>query len=505
MLRERFSRPLADAALALSHSVREDEAILPYDLWGSIAHARMLGATGLIPRSSAARLESGLRAIGRAAVRGAFTLDPALEDVHLNVEAALSKSLGADGERLHTARSRNDQVATDLALYLRDALLDLEDRLARLVAACLAKARGAEGRGVIAAWTHLQPAQRVYWAQILGTHALRFQRDAERLAAVRLRLAESPLGSAAIAGSSLPIDRQLTSRLLGFVRPSASSIDAVSDRDASLEALFALAVFGVHASALAEELVIGAMPEVGRVRLDDAFSTTSSLMPHKRNPDLAELIRAEAAPAVGRLTAHLTLLKGLPIGYQRDLQAGKPIVFEAVARSRLVADVLEPMVRTTQLISASFSPVAETGSVELADALVVRGVPFREAHARVAAWIARQEAAGRRSAGIEGAKEFPELAGTGFKWPRAGEEPERRSSAGGSARRAVDRLLREVAERHRQSSRSTQSERRRIDGLERASGLPAELFERVRAATTPRPGGRAKSGPGRRRRRRTGR
>jgi len=476
VLRERFRRPLDRAAARLSASTREDLALLPHDLWGSLAHARMLGRTGIIPRASARRIEGGLRRIARDAHRGRFPLDPDLEDVHLNVESALTRRIGADGERLHTARSRNDQVATDLLLYGRDALLALELATLSLADALTGAARGPDGRNVVDGWTHLQPAQRVYWAQILGTHALRFVRDAERFATTRRRADRSPLGSGALAGSSLPIDRRLTARLLGFSAPSESSLDSVSDRDSAAETLFDLALLGTHASALAEELVLGSMPEVGRVHLDDTFVTTSSLMPHKRNPDLAELARAEASPAVGRLVSHLTLLKGLPAGYQRDLQVGKPLLIEGVERGLGVLEVLDGMVRSARFLAPDPAGSGATGSVELADALVRAGVPFRAAHGRVGRWLVARGAATRAPLPGELSAAFPEIAGTGFRWPTPREEPERRRSLGGSSWSQVDRLLEGVERRSRAARRAATTELRRLERLRGGLGAYAPEF-----------------------------
>lgn len=479
MLRERFSRPLDPRALRLSASTQEDRVLLPYDLLGSVAHARMLGATGIVPADAARRIERGLTEIARDAARGRLALRAELEDVHLNVEAELTRRIGEDGARLHTARSRNDQVAVDLALYLRERLGGLALQVAEVAGALLSRARSPDGRGVVEAWTHLQPAQSVYWAQLLGSHALRLVRDAERLQAVARGVADSPLGAGAIAGSSLPIDRRHTSRLLGFRRPSPSSIDAVGDRDSVLEALFALALFGVHCSQLAEELVIGAHPRLGRVELSDAFVTTSSLMPHKRNPDLAELVRAESAPALGRLVAALTVLKGLASGYQRDLQLTKPLLFEGIQRASLVAGVLAPMLATARFSAAPGDQPSPTAYVEIADALVAEGVAFRTAHARVAAWAG---ALARRGRGLEAvgpeevAAAFPELARRRFTVPRRRDEPELRQSVGGSSWSQVDRLLREVDSRiaavQRAARRSAGAYRR----LHRRLGIPEALF-----------------------------
>ena len=497
MLRDRFSQPLDRAAAALSDSTLEDAALLPHDLWGSIVHARMLGATGIIPARASRRIVAGLQRVAREAAAGRFRLRSPLEDVHLNVEAALTRSIGRDGERLHTARSRNDQVATDLRLFERDALLALQLGTARLAATLLRAARGPDGRKVVDGWTHLQPAQRLYWGQLLGTHALRFVRDAERFRHTGDRLEASPLGSGALAGTSLPIDRRRTARELGFRAPSLSSVDGVSDRDASAETLFAVALLHVHLSQLAEELVIGAMPEVGRVRLSDAFVTTSSLMPHKRNPDLAELARAEAGPAVGRLVALLGLLKGLPIGYQRDLQAGKPLVVDAVRQALLHLEVVDGMVGSARYLGPAPGPTSSTASVELADALVARGVPFRSAHARVARMVRSLEA---RGAGLASAppssliREFPELKGSRFRLPGPSEEVERRTSAGGSAWRSVTPLLVAASSRVRAVAREGRKERSRLRALRDRVGAfePGWLAE----AATRRPARRRRA-PGR--------
>jgi argininosuccinate lyase len=475
MLRERFRTPLDPRAVALSESTTEDAVLLPYDLWGSIAHARMLGATRIVSPTAARRLEAGLRRIGDRAAAGRFPLDPALEDVHLNVETALAKALGPDGARLHTARSRNDQVALDIALYLRDALLALESACADVASSLRRAALRPSGRSVVSGWTHMQPAQAVYWGQILGTHALRFARDSERFRSVRVRLTDSPLGAGALAGSSLPIDRQMTARMLGFARPSGSSIDSVSDRDAVAETVFACVMAGLHAGALCEELVIGSMAGVERVRLHDAFVTTSSLMPHKRNPDLAELVRAESGAGVGRLAGLLAVLKGVPLGYQRDLQATKPLLVHSVERTLGVLAVLGPMAE-----SAEYSPDppgvgGSTASVELADALVGRGVPFREAHGRVARFLADREPLGRGLSDASAADlrtAFPELGRRGFVLPKPSKEPELRRSLGGSSRAQVGALLVEVRKMVSASRRSVQAEERRLARLRSELGIP---------------------------------
>ncbi|MCI4360257.1 MAG: argininosuccinate lyase [Thermoplasmata archaeon] len=485
MLRDRFSVPLDPSAVGFSGSTVEDERILPHDLWGSLVHAEMLGRTGILPKRSAARIDRGLRALARRAAAGRFPMDPALEDVHLNIEDMLTRAIGPDGARLHTGRSRNDQVATDLALYERDALLALERATLGLVDALLDAARGADGRNVVAGWTHLQPAQRVYWGQILATHALRFVRDAERFRATRVGITDCPLGSGALAGSSLPLDRAFTATALGFERPNPSSIDAVSDRDVVVRTLADLALLSAHLSGLAEEIVIGAMPDVGRVDLSDAFVTTSSLMPHKRNPDLAELARAEAGPSLGRLVSSLSVLKGLPIGYQRDLQRTKPDLFEGVEKALALLGVVGLMIRGARFRAGTPSSEEWTGSVELVDALVRTGLPFRRAHARVARWIAEGGSPPIRTA-------FPELRGSKFRWPTPAREPELRGTAGGSAWRHVRRLIREVGDRSTTAARSTEREIRRLDGLRRRAGaFPPKFLAAPTSRRASRGGSRA--------------
>jgi argininosuccinate lyase len=462
LLRERFRRPPHPEAEAFGSSVQEDEVLLPYDLLGSLAHARMLTRQGLIPLEDGKALVRGLVAISRQVEEGKFPLDPALEDVHMNVEAALTRDLGEIGERLPTGRSRNDQVATDLALYLRHRSARLEELLLGASGALLEQARGPAGRYVVPAATHLQDAQRVYLAQVLQVHARRFLRDANRVRRMRESITLSPLGSGALAGSSLPLDREFTARALGFREPHPNSIDAVSDRDAASEMLGALALFAVHVSSLAEEWVLWSTPQFSRLRLDDAFVTTSSLMPHKRNPDLAELLRAEVGPIIGLAQGHLTLLKGLPLAYNRDLQTGKPLLFEAIRRSERILRVLTPMIRTAHFTPPPVSPTdaSPTASVELADALVGAGVPFREAHRRVARFLVELQRDRRTWSSLsmeEWTHTFPELGKRGWMPPTPQQEPDRRITAGGSAWTEVvrDRLLLERAtDRHRSALRA---------------------------------------------------
>lgn len=437
MLRDRFSRPLEGGAEAFTASVAEDEILLPYDILGSLAHARMLREQKLISASDGTALLRGLAELLKEARTGEFRLDPALEDVHMNVEAALTARLGEAGRRLHTGRSRNDQVAIDLALFLRDQLAALEAGTLDVVEALLRHASSPAGKTVIPAATHFQDAQRVYLGQHLLVHAHRFLRDSERFRESRRRLTVSPLGAGAVAGSSLPLDSFRTARLLGFERPHSNSIDAVSDRDAPVSTLFALSLQAVHISSLAEELVVWSTPQLGRVRLGDGFVTTSSLMPHKRNPDVAELLRAQSGPFLGLLVAHLTLLKGLPLAYNRDLQAGKPLLFEGVARARTALGVLASLLDEAVFLEPTpgLGPQSPTWSVELVDALVRSGTPFREAHSQVARFLRDldHDGHGHFPSPDEVVARFPLLKGTDWKVPAPAEEPDLRTTFGGSS------------------------------------------------------------------------
>ncbi len=471
MLRHRFQSPPHPEAVAFGSSVTEDAVLLTYDILGSLAHARMLARQGLIPRPEGRALVRGLARLHADALAGRVTLDPALEDVHMNVETLLTERLGKAGARLPTGRSRNDQVATDLALYLRHTLLEIESLLLEAAGALLEVAGSPQGRIVVPAATHLQDAQRVYLAQVLQVHAHRLLRDAGRLARIREGLYASPLGAGALAGSSLPLDPEYTAELLGFPGANPNSLDAVSDRDPASDALAAFALLGVHLSSLAEEWVLWSTPQFGRLLLHDSFVTTSSLMPHKRNPDMAELLRAEAGPLLGLSQAHLTILKGLPLAYNRDLQAGKPLLFEGARRAARALRVLAPMVRTATFRSpAEERHAGQTASVELANALTAAGVPFREAHARVAQLLGELGRDGRELGDVgrdEWRERFPELGAGGWQLPSPDEEPERRSTRGGSAWSEVTRDREGLATEVRDRGRAVETGRDRWEAMVR--------------------------------------
>jgi argininosuccinate lyase len=386
----RFREPTHPSVERFSASIGFDRALARYDIRGSIAHARMLGAAGLIPAADAGAIVHGLEEIGRELETGRFPFDEKLEDIHMNVEARLHERIGAVAGRLHTGRSRNDQVATDLALYLRDAARAARSGLADLREVLIARARE-HVETVLPGYTHLQRAQPVRLAHHWLAFEQLFGRDAERFADLRHRLTLAPLGAGAIAGSTLPLDRAATAAALGFEGPNPNSMDAVASRDAALEFLAAGAICMVNLSRLAEELVLWSSAEFGFVELADAYSTGSSLMPQKKNPDVPELVRGKSGRAIGNLVTLLTVLKGLPLTYNRDLQEDKEPVFDT---ARTLGDSLEVMagalatlrVNTVRMRAAADDPMLL--ATDLAEALVREGVPFREAHEAVGKIVA---------------------------------------------------------------------------------------------------------------------
>jgi argininosuccinate lyase len=378
----RFEAPTDPAVERFTASVDFDRALARYDIRGSIAHARMLGAAGLLEPGDADALVAGLERVRGEIERGELVFDPRLEDVHMNVEARLRELIGPLAGRLHTGRSRNDQVATDLALYLRDAACAAERGLVGLQDALVQ--RGKEHLDtLLPGYTHLQRAQPVRLAHHWLAFVEAFSRDRERFADLRGRLRRSPLGSGAVAGSTLPLDREHTARALGFEGPARNSMDAVAARDGALEFLAAGAIAMVHLSRLAEELVLWSTSEFGFVELADAYATGSSLMPQKKNPDVPELVRGKSGRAIGNLVALLTVLKGLPLTYNRDLQEDKEPIFDTARTLRECVEVMAGAIATLRVDVQAMRRAAEDPlllATDLAEVLVVQGVPFREAH-----------------------------------------------------------------------------------------------------------------------------
>ncbi len=343
-------------------------------------------------------LVGGLDGLATAVADGTFEWDPTLEDVHLNVEAALADRVGAVAGKLHTGRSRNDQVATDLRLWLRRAIDRLDDALVAFERSLVALAER-EGAAILPGSTHIQPAQPVLFAHHLLAYVEMAERDRGRLRDARRRVDVSPLGSGALAGAGYPLDRVTTAAELGFDDVTANSLDAVSDRDFVVETIGAIALGMVHLSRLAEELTWWSNPRFGFVRASDAFSTGSSIMPNKKNPDPAELVRGRAARVIGALTTVLTMLKGLPLAYQRDLQEDKAPLFDAVSVFEASLGVLSGMLDTLTVDRERMRAAADEGyttATAVADELVRRGIPFRVAHHVVGSLVAQAEEAGLR-------------------------------------------------------------------------------------------------------------
>ena len=374
-----------DAAMeAINASIDFDRRLYAEDIEGSIAHVAMLAAQGIVTPEDGAAIADGLARVRAEIEAGGFPFDRALEDIHMNVEARLAALIGPVAGRLHTARSRNDQVATDLRLWLRARLEGADDACRALQAALIERAEE-HAATVMPGFTHLQVAQPVSFGHHLLAYVEMIGRDRGRLADCRRRLNESPLGAAALAGTSYPIDRAMTAERLGFDRPAANSIDAVSDRDFVVEALAAAALIAMHLSRFAEELVLWSSAQFGFVTLSDRFSTGSSIMPQKRNPDAAELVRGKSGRIVGALVGLLTVMKGLALTYSKDMQEDKEPLFDAFDSLALCLAATTGMVRDMTVHADAMARAAGAGhatATDLADWLVQEaGLPFRDAHA----------------------------------------------------------------------------------------------------------------------------
>jgi len=377
----RFAAPTAPAVEAFTTSLPFDRRLYPHDVAGSVAHARALVRARLLTRREGARLERGLAAVERELDAGRFRFLPSDEDIHMAVERRLTELLGPLGGKLHTGRSRNDQVALDLRLWLRAECDGVDAAVAAVQRALTGLARRHRD-ALLPGYTHLQRAQPVLLAHHLLAYREMLARDRARFRDCRTRADELPLGAGALAGTGFPLDRKLVARRLGFSRVSANSIDAVADRDVAAEFLAAAAITAVHLSRLAEEIVLWATEEFGFVELPDAFATGSSMMPQKKNPDVAELVRGKTGRVIGALVALLTTLKGLPLAYNRDLQEDKPALFDAADTLRQCLDVLAAMLPRLRFRTARMAAAADglLLATDLADLLVERGVPFRRAH-----------------------------------------------------------------------------------------------------------------------------
>lgn len=379
----RFAMSPAEIMEEINASIGFDKVLSPQDIRGSKAHAEMLAAAGIITKSDAREIAKGLDQVAAEIAAGTFQFSRALEDVHMNVESRLKDLIGQPAGRLHTARSRNDQVATDFRLFVRDRI-DEFDRLLATLQRSLAEKAEAHAATVMPGFTHLQPAQPVTFGHHLLAYVEMFGRDRGRFRDARARLNESPLGSAALAGTSFPIDRHQTAEALGFDRPMANSLDGVSDRDFALETLSSATITAVHLSRLAEEIVIWMTPQFGFIRLSDRFTTGSSIMPQKRNPDAAELSRAKVGRIAGAFQSLVLVMKGLPLAYSKDMQEDKEATFDAFASLRLALAAMAGMVADLEPVPETMRAAAGRGystATDLADWLVRElKLPFREAH-----------------------------------------------------------------------------------------------------------------------------
>ena len=387
----------------INASIGFDQRLFAQDIAGSKAHAAMLAKQGIISRADAAEIRRGLDAVQAEIKGGTFTFSRSLEDIHMNIESRLKDMIGAPAGRLHTARSRNDQVATDFRLYVRDTIDHLDGQLRDLQHALAEKAL-LHSATIMPGFTHMQVAQPVTFGHHCLAYVEMLARDRSRFADARNRMNESPLGAAALAGTSFPIDRTMTAKALGFARPMRNSLDAVADRDFILETLAAAAIGATHLSRLAEEIVLWSTAQFRFVKLSDSFTTGSSIMPQKRNPDAAELVRAKPGRILGALTALLVIMKGLPLTYSKDMQEDKEPAFDALDNFSLAIAATTGMVRDMLPNEKNMRAAAATGfstATDLADWLVrTLKMPFRDAHHVTGSLVAIAEAKGCDLSGL---------------------------------------------------------------------------------------------------------
>lgn len=378
----RFSKEVDKSVNDFNSSVSVDGRLYREDITGSIAHANMLGATGIIAEEDAEKIVSGLQGILRDLENGDLTIDPDAEDIHTFVESTLTARIGDAGKKLHTARSRNDQVALDARMYVKTAIDELVNEVKTLAEILVEKADTSQG-AIMPGYTHLQRAQPVAFSHYLLAYAQMLIRDIGRLKDAKKRADVLPLGSAALAGTSYPIDRNMVAKELGFAEVSANSLDGVSDRDFVIETVSAIATLMTHLSRMSEEIILWSSSEFKFVELDDAFSTGSSIMPQKKNPDVAELVRGKTGRVYGDLMAILTVMKGLPLAYNKDMQEDKEILFDAVDTAKACLPVFGGMVKTMTILPKNMEKAAKEGFInatDVADYLTKKGVPFRDAY-----------------------------------------------------------------------------------------------------------------------------
>ena len=387
----RFSKEIDETVNAFNSSIAFDARMYRQDIQGSIAHATMLGDCGIITKEDSSTIIKGLKEILADLESGALELDPTAEDIHMFIEAELTKRYGAVGKRLHTSRSRNDQVALDLRLYLRDEIAEIRTLVHRL-AVVLVQLAEQHTETVMPGYTHLQRAQPVTFAHHLMAYVQMLLRDLGRLDDTNKRMNVCPLGSGALAGTTYPINREQTAALLGFDAPMANSLDGVSDRDYCIELANAISIIMMHLSRFSEEIILWCSWEFKFIELDDAYATGSSIMPPKKNPDITELIRGKTARVYGDLNTLLTMMKGLPLAYNKDMQEDKEAIFDAVDTVKLCIGTCIPMVETMRVCTENMRAAAAKGFInatDCADYLVKKGMPFRDAYKISGTLVAR--------------------------------------------------------------------------------------------------------------------
>ena len=378
----RFTKATDQLVYDFNASITFDKRLLPQDIRGSKAHATMLAAVGVITEAERDAILSGLDGILEDATSGALEITTAYEDVHSFVEANLIDRIGDAGKKLHTGRSRNDQVALDMRLYIRGEVSDLEERVLALMQT-LQELMSANLDTYMPGFTHLQKAQPVSFSHHIGAYMEMFKRDFSRLTDIYRRLNYCPLGAGALAGTTYPLDREMTAKLLGFAGPTLNSMDSVSDRDYCIELLSACSTIMMHLSRFSEEIILWNSNEYGFIELDDAYSTGSSIMPQKKNPDIAELVRGKTGRVYGALTSLLTTMKGIPLAYNKDMQEDKEMTFDAIDTTKGCLTLFNGMIATMQLHKETMAVSAMKGftnATDAADYLVKKGVPFRDAH-----------------------------------------------------------------------------------------------------------------------------
>ncbi len=378
----RFSKEVDETVNAFNSSISFDGRMYAQDIRGSIAHATMLGDCGIISATDAEAIIAGLKGILADLESGELLMDPTAEDIHMFVEAELTKRIGNAGKRLHTARSRNDQVALDVRLILRDEIAEIRQLLRNLLNTLVTLAEH-HTMTIMPGYTHLQRAQPVTFAHHILAYVWMLLRDDSRLADTAKRMNYCPLGAGALAGTTYPINRKQTAELLGFTAPVANSLDAVSDRDFCVELANALSLLMVHLSRFSEEIILWCSWEFKFIELDDAYATGSSIMPQKKNPDITELIRGKTGRVIGDLTTLLTMLKGLPLAYNKDMQEDKEAIFDAIDQAKLCLKTFDPMIATMRVNQENMRAAAAKGFInatDCADYLVKKGLPFRDAY-----------------------------------------------------------------------------------------------------------------------------